>query len=607
MKKIFTLIFTLNLLNSFAQPANSPIAPPTRNATDYISLYSQSYSNIDSTDFFPGWGQSTQIQEFYVGSDTMIQYSNFNYQGWQLKKITDVSNMTKLHIDLWSSNCTEFKVFLINTAVVPAIEQEINLTPVLNSWNSFDIDLSLYTNIALHNIGQLKFVSTPFGGTPGPTIYLDNVYFYKNANVPTISNFIIPSKNVGNSPFAINAPTSNSSGTFSYTSTNTSVATVSGNTITVVGVGTTTIKATQAAAGGFTTGTISTSFTVNTGLATAPTTPAPTPTKAQANVLSLFSDVYYYKPINTFSAAWDQADVSNFLIGTDSVKRYTNLAFCGIEFLGSNRVNVTNADFFHIDIWTPNATNFKIKLVDFGANGVFGGGDDREHEYTVTPNPTLSNWVSLDIPMSAFTNLTTRANLSQLILSSSGSTVYVDNIYFWSNTAVLPVELKSFTANKKENNVTLDWSVANEINFSGYQIEKSADGRNFESIGMINAMNINNYSFTDFHFKNTSYYRLKMIDKNGKFTYSNIIFLENKKSSLISVYPNPAKGSVMINNLSENSKISIVNYLGQTVLQKSNLNSSIINLDISSLSTGNYAIIVNDLNERKSLKLTVIK
>jgi len=71
-------------------------------------------------------------------------------------------------------------------------------------------------------------------------------------------------------------------------------------------------------------------------------------------------------------------------------------------------------------------------LVDFGADGKFAGGDDKEHEITVNA-PAQNTWVSLDIPLSDFTGLTTRAHIAQLIYvgaPSGSNTVYIDNVYF---------------------------------------------------------------------------------------------------------------------------------------------------------------------------------
>ena len=179
-------------------------------------------------------------------------------------------------------------LFLINTSP-GTVEQSVTLTPVLSGWNKFNIALSQFHTIALHNVGQLKFVATP-GGTSN--VYIDNIYFYKQSKTPTISAFTIPTKTLGTAPFTITAPASNSTGSFTYTSSNTAVATISGSTITVVGVGYTYITAKQAAAGTKGPGKRSTTFSVTTGLPTSPTVAAPTPTKAPANVKSLFSNAY---------------------------------------------------------------------------------------------------------------------------------------------------------------------------------------------------------------------------------------------------------------------------------------------------------------------------
>lgn len=86
---------------------------------------------------------------------------------------------------------------------------------------------------------------------------------------PTFGSFNVPSKMMGSLPFQLTAPTSNSGGAFSYTSSNTAVATISGTTVSVVGVGTSTITATQAAFGTFASGTTTATFTVTANIPTA--------------------------------------------------------------------------------------------------------------------------------------------------------------------------------------------------------------------------------------------------------------------------------------------------------------------------------------------------
>jgi hypothetical protein len=83
---------------------------------------------------------------------------------------------------------------------------------------------------------------------------------------PTFGSFNIPSKMMGSLPFQLTPPTSNSGGSFSFSSSNTAVATINGTTVTVVGAGVSTITATQAAFGTFASGTTTTSFTVTASI-----------------------------------------------------------------------------------------------------------------------------------------------------------------------------------------------------------------------------------------------------------------------------------------------------------------------------------------------------
>lgn len=167
-----------------------------------------------------------------------------------------------------------------------------------------------------------------------------------------------------------------------------------------------------------------------------PPQPAPTPTLAAANVISLFSNPYDDVNIDTWSAGWDDADLEDLQIGGNDTKKYTNFAFAGIEFT-SQPIDATGMTHFHIDIWTPDPTaapaSFNVKIVDFGANGTFQGGDDTEHEITLnassTPPLTSGEWLSYDIPFTEFTGLTTRGHLAQIVLVSGPNTVFIDNVY----------------------------------------------------------------------------------------------------------------------------------------------------------------------------------
>jgi hypothetical protein len=161
-------------------------------------------------------------------------------------------------------------------------------------------------------------------------------------------------------------------------------------------------------------------------------TAAPTPTRAAATVISLFSNAYTNRIIDTWSTSWDQADVTNTFIENNETKRYSKLHFAGIEF-AKNPINATAATHFHIDIWTPNATTFKVKLVDFGDNAIYQGTTNDDSEAEVSFAPELGKWVSYDIALSDMKALKSRAHLAQLILVGTNSQVFVDNVYFFNH------------------------------------------------------------------------------------------------------------------------------------------------------------------------------
>jgi hypothetical protein len=162
----------------------------------------------------------------------------------------------------------------------------------------------------------------------------------------------------------------------------------------------------------------------------APTVAAPKPTKLAADVISMFSNAYTNVNVDTWRTSWSVATLNDIQIDTNDVKKYTALDYAGVETV-TNKLNVTAMDTFEFDLWTPNSTTFKYKLVDFGADGAFGGGDDKEHELTLTP--TLNTWNHVAVSLSDFTGLTTKANIAQLVFASvpSGtSIVYIDNVLF---------------------------------------------------------------------------------------------------------------------------------------------------------------------------------
>ena len=169
-----------------------------------------------------------------------------------------------------------------------------------------------------------------------------------------------------------------------------------------------------------------------------PQTAAPTPTQAPGSVISMFSNAYTNVMVDTWSAVWDQATVADVVIAGNDTKKYTGLTFAGIEAT-SQPIDASGMTHFRMDIWTPDEIGagdfFQVRLVDFGANGTFDGGDDTAANVRVTPqsSPPLAagQWVSVDIPLSDFAGMNTSA-IAQIVIEGKPNTLFVDNVYFYN-------------------------------------------------------------------------------------------------------------------------------------------------------------------------------
>ena len=162
--------------------------------------------------------------------------------------------------------------------------------------------------------------------------------------------------------------------------------------------------------------------------------------------------------------------------------------------------------------------------------------------------------------------------------------------------SVLPVELINFEAIPLANEVKINWSTATEQNNDKFILERSRDGIYFETIKVIEGAGTTNdvqyYTSKDnTPFNGQIFYRLKQVDFNGDFTYTDVIMVEYfSENTRISVYPNPLyKGqSLQIkHSVVGESTIHIFNSNGQ-LLKTSILNNSHQSINIDELSAGVY-------------------
>ncbi len=163
------------------QPLVSAPTQPGRHATNYISIFNDYYTNIEGSDFNPGWGQQTIYTAFDLNGDALLQYSDLNYQGIQIGTPQDVTSMETLHIDLWSATDNAVDFYPLPVGISAENEKHFTLNLLADQWNSFDIPLSYFTDqgLALDNIHQFKFQGAG-------SFFVDNIYFYRAPTEPSI-------------------------------------------------------------------------------------------------------------------------------------------------------------------------------------------------------------------------------------------------------------------------------------------------------------------------------------------------------------------------------------------------------------------------------------
>jgi hypothetical protein len=266
------------------------------------------------------------------------------------------------------------------------------------------------------------------------------------------------------------------------------------------------------------------------------------------------------------------------------------------------------------DVGTNNGTlSIYFDFSDFGITGLMPG--------------VASNYVLLRRSTAAGTFSivgTTTASVvgDRVIFATDASTITTNNFYTIGTmnalASPLPIELVSFTCNLiNTKTVELNWTTSTEINTDYFSIERSSDGVTFESIGKVtsagNSLNTLNYSLSDeFALKDVSYYRLKSVDLNGSYKYSEICSVTNyNASSSIIIYPNPTNGSISVECNQPNSlktdALSLKDITGKAIeVSIMSINNKII-IDMSILQPGMYFLEVMFGNKKIVEKITLQK
>jgi len=212
---------------------------------------------------------------------------------------------------------------------------------------------------------------------------------------------------------------------------------------------------------------------------------------------------------------------------------------------------------FYVEVNAPNGSyNYLAKLY---YNPSWIGTIQSETNLKMSVKAPTSGWLNL-----LGASSTVNSNL-KLVTANSALNNLPAIFTFTDQNNPLPIELILFTGTKENQSALLNWATATEKNSSHFVVEKSLDAKSFMPINIIkshgNSSNLKYYMFKDLDaFENSEtivYYRLKMVDRDGLFEYSNTISIinRNEETSLVEVkvFPNPFNHNLHIDYKAESN------------------------------------------------------
>ena len=181
--------------------------------------------------------------------------------------------------------------------------------------------------------------------------------------------------------------------------------------------------------------------------------------------------------------------------------------------------------------------------------------------------------------------------------------------------SVLPIELAYFKGTEQDCEAILSWGTSSEINVSHFEIQRSYDGSTFSMIDRVNALGgegiATDYTYTDTQLTLTNYYRLKIVDNDGRIEYSEIFTIQADCAAGVSisdVFPNPTVNqliSVQFNsNMDhENARVIVRDMLGRTMMEVPItvfLGANMITVDPTRLAAAQYILVIEGADWRSS-------
>ncbi|MBK0382849.1 T9SS type A sorting domain-containing protein [Pedobacter sp. SD-b] len=265
----------------------------------------------------------------------------------------------------------------------------------------------------------------------------------------------------------------------------------------------------------------------------------------------------------------------------------------GPDVVYVSNVNGSNTPGIKKYVLESGSWNYKYTIVN-GTSQFRGLTGERSGSDVILYGVADGNKIIKVIDANALTNLTTAPTPSVLVTASS--TQQFRGISFTPGSpSTLPLTLESFGAKVRDHFNQLSWQTASEVNSSHFVVEKSIDGKQFNEIGSVDAVNTSgthNYQFVDKDLSHyTVYYRLKMVDLDGTFKYSSVVAVKGLQTLDVEVCPIPTKNQISLDypEVKKEGQAEIYNTVGQVKLSfKLPSGSTHLDQNLSNLKTGIY-------------------
>ncbi|WP_343535597.1 T9SS type A sorting domain-containing protein [Pedobacter sp.] len=273
-----------------------------------------------------------------------------------------------------------------------------------------------------------------------------------------------------------------------------------------------------------------------------------------------------------------------------------------LEYFPMSYVNVTN--------FNPAALGYVHNKEYWTINKLSGNAQAKvgltTYDFTTSG---FSSFATLDAVVTRFdvggNEWVTAGNDSYSVIGSTGMITSGLNTDFGTFTfaktpGVLPIALVDFTAKASINGALIKWTTSSEQNNVKFEIEKSLDGKNFSVIdskpGKGNSTSLSSYEAIDASFRQSAYYRLAQIDRDGtRITFDRLTrFVKGLEQELsVLAYPNPVTTKLYVSlesSTKEHVKLLLTDMAGRTVKTKNADNSGVVELDVAGIGSGSYVL-----------------